>query len=281
MPSLGKRHSSKSNAANKRPEESSPPESDDDDATMPSANLKLNTEQKNEGIPKNKWSMEFAAACGNLEYYGREKGSNKPHKQVWLMKEQDTAVFATVGTHLEATITRRPSPYLSKLLELKKIPGDAKINFVVRCNGGCSSGRNHFLQYHEYAGVVIVAVEQILKPIEDKTGNVDEDTKYKETMVFRRVFDTRDAACKAKSCLPNERYMGEVYFRKLHREERATGIETFHEGDTIYKGDIRTLVGIVRWQQAGLTDLPTNYFTEYLDADLLRMGEPVHQNSRA
>jgi hypothetical protein len=75
--------------------------------------------------------------------------------------------------------------------------------------------------------------------------------------------------------------MGEVYFRKLHREERATGIETFHEGDTIYKGDIRTLVGIVRWQQASLTDLPTNYFTEYLDADLLRMGEPVHQNSRA
>jgi hypothetical protein len=74
--------------------------------------------------------------------------------------------------------------------------------------------------------------------------------------------------------------MGEAYFRKLYQEETKTKIETFHEGDSTYTGDIRTLVGVVRWQQANHVDLPLDYFTEYKDTDLLLMGEPVNQNPR-
>ena len=268
--------------ANKRLAASRPPESEsDDDDTKPPANLKLNPQQEEEEIPANKWDMNFAARCGNLEFYARRKGSNKPHKPVWLMKEKDTAVFS--GTPLEVTITRRASPYLKKLLQLKKISGgapDPNLVFTVRCNGGCSSGRNHYLMYHEYAGTLVVAVEQIRRPVEDKTGNVDEDTKWKETMVYRRVFDTRDAVCKAKGRGVSGKYMGEAYFRKLYQEETKTKIETFHEGDSTYTGDIRTLVGVVRWQQANHVDLPLDYFTEYKDTDLLLMGEPVNQNPR-
>ncbi len=50
------------------------------------------------------------------------------------MKEKDTAVLAVVGTHLEATITKRASPYLRKLLELKHFAlasRDVKITFTV------------------------------------------------------------------------------------------------------------------------------------------------------
>ena len=143
---------------------------------MPPANWKLNSKQESENIPVNKMSMVFAAGWGNLEFYARKKGSNKPHKQVWLMKENDTAVF---GSPLEVTITRRALPYLRKLLHLKEIPGDAKITFAVRCNSGCSSGRNHYLMYHEFACVLIVAVEEISRPVGDNTGNVDKDTKWK------------------------------------------------------------------------------------------------------
>ena len=100
-------------------------------------------------------------------------------------------------------------------------------------------------------------------------------------MVFRHVFDTQDAVCKAKGCGINGKYMGEICFRKLYREEKKNEIETFHEGDCTYTGDICTLVGIVRWQQANQVSLPHNYFTEYFEADLLRMGEPVNQNPRA
>ncbi len=46
----------------------------------------------------------------------------------------------------------------------------------------------------------------------DKTGNVNEDAKWEETMLFRRIFDTRDAAVKSKGKPTNGIYMGENYF---------------------------------------------------------------------
>jgi hypothetical protein len=195
------------------------------------------------------------------------------------MKEKDTAVLAKVGKNMEATITRRASPYLRKLLELKHFAlasRDGKITFTVRCN----SGRNLYLMYDSYAGAVVVLVEQITRPREDKTGNINEEAKWEETMVYRRVFDTRDAAVKSKGKPTNGEYMGEKYFRNLWKEESTNGIETFHAGDSIYRGDIRTLVGVVRWQKAGQKDLPKDYFSEYAEADLLHRGESVHQNPR-
>jgi len=251
----------------------------DDDDTLPPPNLTLNKEQAALTIPINIWSFDFAALCGHLAWYANNQGSNKPQRQVWLMKEKDTAVLAKVGTHLEATITRRASPYLRKLLELKHFAlasRDGKITFTVRCN----SGRNLYLMYDSYAGAVVVLVEQITRPREDKTGNINEDAKWEETMVYRRVFDTRDAAVKSKGKPTNGEYMGEKYFRNLWKEESTNGIETFHAGDSIYRGDIRTLVGVVRWQKAGQKDLPKDYFSEYAEADLLHRGESVHQNPR-
>jgi hypothetical protein len=259
------------------PHASTPPDSDDDTMYLP--NLKLNKMQEKVILPRNIWSFDFAANCGHLSYWAYNRGSNKPQRQVWLMKETDTAVFSGVGKRLEATITRRASPYLRKLLDLKQFASasrDVKITFTARC----FSGRNYYLKYDDFAGVVIVTVEEIKRPQEDATGNVDEDEKWKETFVYRRVFDTRDAALKAKGRPTHGLYMGEQYFRKLLKEEKENNTETFHEGDSTYKGDIRTLVGVVRWQQAGQSDLPKDYFTEYTEADLFHRGESVHQNPR-
>jgi hypothetical protein len=265
-----------------------PPDSDDD-ATMYPPNLTLNKAQADLILPKNIWSFDFAAICGHLAWYADNRGSNKPPRQVWLMKETDTAVFTVVGppgragSHLEATITRRASPYLTKLLDLKKFVSASrvvKITFTVRCY----SGRNFYLMYDSFAGVVIVHVENIVRPQVDTTGNVDEDEKWKETIEFRRVFDTRDAAVKSKEqssmLQKSHTYMGEAYFRKLLKEETENGTETFHLGDSTYMGDIRTLVGVVRWQKADQTDLPRDYFTEYAEADLFNTGESVHQNPK-
>ncbi len=54
-------------------------------------------------------------------------------------------------------------------------------------------------------------------------------------------------------------------------------IETFHPGNCVYKGDVCTLVGIVRWQKETDVELSKN-FTEYLDADLFRAGAYVDQS---
>jgi len=265
-------------AVSSEPQASTHADSDDDDKMCP-PNLTLNKEQEGVLIAKNIWSYDFAAACGHLGYYAKNRGSNKPSRQVWLMKERDTAVLALVGSHLEATITRRASPYLRKLLDLKGFDlssGDIKITFTVRCN----SGRNFYLMYDDYAGVVTVIVEKIMSPKEDKTGNVDEDEKWRETCEFRRVFDTRDAALKSKGRPNNGEYMGEKYFRELLKTEQKNRTETFHSGDCTYKGDIRKLVGVVKWKKVSMTEIPKNYFNEYAEADLFDRGEAVNQNPR-
>ena len=242
----------------------------------------LNQKQENLEIDKNKWSIDFAAACGDLAWYD----TNQDKAHVWLMKEKDTAVFNSVGKSLHATITRRASPYLKKLLSMKKehgscpdeISGDnIGLNFDVRAD----SGRNYYLMYNEYAGVVIVKVESIQKPVEDQHDQDEliEDKSWESTMTFRRVFDTPDAVKKAKGQMDDGIYMGEKSLRAIWQKERESGVShTVHEGDCVYRGDIRTLVGVVRWIKESMRNYRTDYFLEYQRADLLLTGHSVCQN---
>ncbi len=62
---------------------------------------------------------------------------------------------------------------------------DVEIKFEVRAN----SGRNYYLMFHNYAGVVMVKPEIIMNPDENK--DLGDDDKWGETMLFRRVFDTQ------------------------------------------------------------------------------------------
>jgi hypothetical protein len=74
--------------------------------------------------------------------------------------------------------------------------------------------------------------------------------------------------------------------KKLWVEERAleaaTGQShtTYHVGDSRYMGDIRTLVGVVRWKSERAQDLAEDYFNEYLQADEITTGADVVQNSK-
>jgi hypothetical protein len=270
-----------SRLSNKR--QSQPPDSNSDD-TLPPASLKqLNKNQRDLEFDPNIWSVDFVMQCGHIAWYQDNCGAQEKGRQVWLMKEENTAVFSMVDKSLEVTITRRASPYLKRLLELKKFKcpnPDLKIAFNVRRD----DGRNWHLKYDDTAGVVIVSVEKICRPVEDETGNINVDERWKGTMTYRRIFDTEDAARKSKDQKTSGVYMGGDYFSKLYKEEveatkrRGKTVETFHVGNCVYTGDIRTLVGIVRWQLATDGELANDYFTEYLDADLFLQGSRVNQN---
>ena len=255
-------------------------------------NYILNEKQEKQPICSNIWSVDFAAFCGYLAWYAENQGTraSRAPKDVWLMKEKDTAVFSLAHSVLEATVIRRASPYLKRLLVAKKLHGSCPqdilpesvgIRFTVRA----MSGRNYYLMYHPDAGVLMVKVESIEKPVEDKDGVtaiLNEDEKWKKTMTFRRVFDTQDAVMKAKGQKDNGKYLGEEALRKLWKEEVRTERMTYHEGDCTYEGDIRTLVGVVRWHRANTvtSELPKDYFAEYADADLVLTGDSVCQNTK-
>ncbi len=48
----------------------------------------------------------------------------------------------------------------------------------------------------------------------------------------------------------------------LRKEKEKEIAPTVREGDCTYLGDIRTLVGVLRWKKEGMNDLPKDYFSE-------------------
>ena len=113
----------------------------------------------------------------------------------------------------------------------------------------------------------------------------DDKAKWKETMSFRRVFDTQEAAAKSKDQRDRGQALGGKAMKELWRREmqleKDTGQShtTYHVGDCRYVGDIRTLVGVVRWKSERAQDLAEDYFSEYPDADEVTTGADVVQNS--
>jgi hypothetical protein len=239
---------------------------------------RLNQDQQNVEFDTNPWTVDFAIGCSHLCYYGNPSA---PYP-VWLMKEKNTAVFSTSEKEhepAEATITRRASRYLETLLRLKECTVPTGITFKVQAH----SDKNYYLKFDDWAGALIVKVEKIMAPNPDTR---DETERWKETMCFRRVFDTQEAATKAKDQKDRGQALGFKAMKKLWQEEKAleekTGQShtTYHVGDSRYMGDIRTLVGVVRWKSEGAQDLAEDYFNEYLQADEVTTGADVVQNSK-
>jgi hypothetical protein len=245
---------------------------DDDDLPL-TPSVVLNEKQVEVELGENPWSMDFAIGCSNLVWFGN------PHcaYPVWLMKELSTAVFRTKKGKHEVTIKRQPSVHLRYLLGQKGCTVSPGIEFVVRA--GCD--RTYYLLFDDNAGALVVQVERIMAPDND---TYDEHRKWSETMSFRRVFDTGDAVMKAKGQKDRGEFLGEKALRNLYRreqdiaKERGEPYTTFHVGDNRYLGDIRTLVGVVRWKDECATDLEDGYFSEYRPADLVITGKGVNQN---
>ena len=248
------------------------PAVDDEDLPLITS-VVLNEMQVKEKLGENPWTMDFAIGCSNLVWYGNPDCAYP----VWLMKEINSAVFRTCKGKLEATIKRRASVHLTSLLRAKGCTVSPDLEFVVKAR--CD--RTYFLLFDDYAGALVVKVEKIMAPDEE---TYDEHKKWKETMSFRRVFDTEDAVKKAKGQKDRSTFLGEKALRDLLQKQnlqcKATGIPctTYHEGDSTYVGDIRTLVGVVRWKDECARDLEADYFSEYLQADLVITGKGVNQN---
>ena len=253
-------------------------DSDNDVTVLAMINQKrLNPEQQNVEFDTNPWSADFAIGCSHLCYYGNPSA---PYP-VWMMKERDTAVFSTSDKEhepAEATITRRQSRYLRILLGLKECAVPTGITFRVRAR----SDRHYYLKFDDWAGALIVKVEKIMAPNPDAR---DDKAKWKETMSFRRVFDTQEAVAKSKDQRDRGQALGGKAMKELWRREmqleKDTGQShtTYHVGDCRYVGDIRTLVGVVRWKSERAQDLAEDYFSEYPDADEVTTGADVVQNS--
>ena len=144
---------------------------------------------------------------------------------------------------------------------------------------------NYYLMFDDCAGACVVTVDKIMPP-DDATRN--ESERWKETMSYKRAFRTDEAVMYSKAGKARGLHMGNDYFRKLLAEEAKMDPDeygrpytTYHVGDAYYTGDIRKLVGVVRWISKDMKAVADDYFPEYLQADLVITGAGVVQRLQA
>ena len=195
------------------------------------------------------------------------------------MKEKDTVVFATKEHEPPAArITRRASKFLVNLLSLKQYAVQPGLSFNVQPK----SAKHFYLKYDDWRGAVVVKVDKIMLPDPDTR---DENAQWKETMSFRRVFDSEEAAAKSKGQKDHGDALGGRAMVRIYRQEKrleendpSNSYTTYHVGDCRYMGDIRTLIGVVRWKSEHANDLAEDYFNEYREAEEVTTGPDVAQN---
>jgi hypothetical protein len=123
-----------------------------------------------------------------------------------------------------------------------------EITFVVRAR----SDVNFYLMSDDYAGAFVVAVDKIMQPDDTARNEIE---KWKDTVSYRRGFDTEEAVIFSKGKRGKGSNMGNDYFRKLLESEAKKGADkdgrpytTYNLGDAYYTGDIHKFVGVVRWK---------------------------------
>ena len=74
-------------------------------------------------------------------------------------------------------------------------------------------------------------------------------------------------------------FLGRRALQELAAADKENRRTTYHVGDTVYTGDIRDMIGVVRWAVTTCRgeDLSAGLFTEHKKADLIYIGPHVSE----
>lgn len=146
---------------------------------------------------------------------------------------------------------------------------DTEIKFNVRVN----SSRYHYIMYDQWAGGKLVHVTGLQRP-----GDGED---WEKTLEYRRVYTSEEAARITDITDGGARgFLGRKALKKLAAADEKTRRTTYHVGDCLYRGDIRDMIGVVRWAVTTCRgeDLSAGLFTEHKKADLIYIGPHVSES---
>ena len=212
-----------------------------------------NSEVSVDGEFNSKWSIDFCFEIHNAIWKeGSDHRTWKESKVVYL-EDQDG---------LYASITRRRG---------FRYEGETEITFNVRMN----SSKYHYIMYDQWAGAMLVSVLKVHRPV---------GRDWDKTVDFRRVYTTDEARqyTDSKDGGPNG-HMGLKALDELIRNDKRSKQTTYHVGDCKYSGNIKDMIGVVRWVLASYrgTPLPPAWFAYYPKADLIFIGPHVSERVSA
>jgi hypothetical protein len=152
------------------------------------------------------------------------------------------------------------------------------ISFVVESTREQSgNSRYFFIKFDEDHGASIVDVLQVIRPRAMESGQI-----YNRTMQYRQICSTCEALQRTdrEEDDPSSGLLGRAGLLKLLEQGR----ELYHSGDCVQFGDIRTLIGVIKWYPESFEnkhELPLGYFRNYPRADVIRVGAHFSQTHGA
>jgi len=202
-----------------------------------------------EDVDKNIFSYQFC-----FDVFNRMEHS----LNTWM---ESDIVFAC-NDSISAQVTRKFKKRHGGKLEI----GD--ISFTVAPLRDGTAGTNtryFFIVFDSWAGAFLADIILINRP----TGGRE---AWSKTMKYRRIWTTKEASTRTDSAANS--VTGQLGSRTLKKLLKS-GIDIYHSGDCTYEGDIRQLIGVVRWYSDAydsVADLPTDYFLLYPKADTIKVG---------
>jgi len=178
----------------------------------------------------NVWTYAFVLAYHN-HFYDESVEDNCP----WRFSE----VVADKEDKKKFCVVRKA---LKKPRQLKS---DPSIQFHVEKD----DEKHFYIMFDNFAGGMLVAVTGFSQKLPTSRSKPE---AWSNTMRFRRVYTSSEAQNRTDSMLDrikgHHTYLGESslakYVEQTGDDEASV---TYHIGDCEYKGDIRRLIGIVRW----------------------------------
>jgi hypothetical protein len=196
-----------------------------------------------------KWSINFCFGIHNKIW---KEGSEH---RTW--KESQVNYQVELGC-LYASMTRVPG---------FRCQFDTEIKFNVRVN----SARYHYLMYDQWAGGKLVHVTGLQRP-----GDGED---WEKTVEYRRVYTSQEAARFTDIKNGGERgFLGRRALQELAAADKENRRTTYHVGDTVYTGDIRDMIGVVRWAVTTCRgEKMSGMYKEHTKADLIYIGPHVSE----
>jgi len=158
---------------------------------------------------------------------------------------------------------------------MKKLKIDP-ITFKVTFIKGESNSKYFFIAFDPFASRYILDIVEISKPC-----TVRGKLRYDKTMKFRRVWTAEEASTRTDCEEDTQRgHLGSKSLKRIAEENQATEKETYHVGDVEYEGDLRSLIGVIKWYPQSYQNekqLPPGYFHHYPKADSIRVGSHFSQ----
>ena len=235
-------------------------------------------------IDLNPGSVQFALDCFNT-VSGSTSDWTRHNNDVWLLGLDDGATYSNKGN--DVSVRRTPHPLLKRALKALKCKVDPNISFAVEA----ASPKHAYVRFSDFAGIQYVYVERTRQPTGTDEGGGTMD--WSTTMDFRIMSTTLEALSLCSADGDEGVNLGRQSLRKLlaeqnealgHREGTRTQFKDsdaiFHQGSTYSTGDIRTLIGVVRWYPAVHDTPATGYWaSKSYNYDVLKMGSPYVQKA--